>query len=145
MKSTFTGLFVVAVVTLVGCGSRDSAGGPGASNPTGKQPLIGQADNTFNLTAPSTTLKQGETKTVEIGIKRGANFQEDVVIKFDEVPKGVTMDPASPVIKHGETETKVALKAKADASLGDFTVKVTGHPTKGAVGSTELKITVKKD
>src|SRR5271165_897341 len=142
MKRTFVGLLVVALVALVGCAGKDSAGGPGATNPTGKQPHYGQPDNTFNLTAPSTSLKQGETKAVSIGIRRGTNFQEDVTLKFTDVPQGVTLDPASPVIKHGETETKVTLKAAADASLGDFTIKVTGHPTKGADGSTELKITV---
>lgn len=145
MKRTFAGLLVVALVALVGCGGKDSAGGPGATNPTGKQPLYGQADNTFNLTAPSTSLKQGETKVVSIGIRRGTNFQEDVTLKFADVPQGVTLDPASPVIMHGVTETKVTLKAAADASLGDFTVKVTGHPTKGGDGSTEFKITVAKD
>jgi uncharacterized membrane protein len=145
MKSAFAGLLVVAVVALVGCGGKDSAGGPGATNPTGKQPLYGQADNTFNLSAPSTSLKQGETKAVSVSIKRGTNFQEDVTLKFAEVPQGVTIDPASPVIKHGETESKVTIKAAANASLGDFTVKVTGHPTKGGDGSTDMKITVTKD
>jgi hypothetical protein len=29
-----------------------------------------------------------------------------------------------------------------DASLGDFTIKVTGHPTKGADATNEFKITV---
>jgi hypothetical protein len=145
MQRSFAGLLVMAVVALVGCGGKDRAGGPGATNPTGKQPLYGQADNTFNLTAPSTSLKQGETKAISIGIKRGTNFQEDVTLKFADVPQGVTIDPASPVIKHGETETKVTLKAAADASLGDFTIKVIGHPTKGADASHELKITVAKD
>jgi hypothetical protein len=145
MKRTFAGLLVAALVALVGCNSKDSAGGPGATNSAGKQPLFGQADNTFNLAAPSTSLKQGETKAVSIGIRRGTNFQDDVTLKFADVPQGVTFDPASPVIKHGETETKVTLKAAADASLGDFTVKVTGHPTKGGDGSTEFKIAVAKD
>jgi hypothetical protein len=145
MNRTFAGLLVVALVALVGCGGKDTAGGPGATDPTSKKPLYGQADNTFNLTAPSTSLKQGETKAVSIGIKRGTNFQEDITLKFANVPQGVTFDPASPVIRHGETETKVTLKAAADASLGDFTVKVTGNPTKGSDGSTELKLTVTKD
>jgi hypothetical protein len=135
----------MAVVALVGCGGKDTAGGPGATNPTGKKPLYGQAENTFNLTAPSTSIKQGETKAVSIGIRRGTNFQEDVTLKFADVPQGVTLDPASPVIKHGETETKVTLKAAADASLGAFTIKVTGHPTKGGDASHEFKITVAKD
>ena len=145
MKRAFAGLLAVALVASAGCDGKDKAGGPGATDPSAKQPRYGQAENTFNLTASSTSLKQGETKTVAIGIKRGTNFQEDVTLKFADVPQGLTIDPASPAIKHGETETKVTLKAAADASLGDFTVKVTGHPTKGGDASHELKITVAKD
>jgi hypothetical protein len=145
MKSAFAGLLVFGLIALIGCNGNDKAGGPGATESSGKQPLYGQADNTFNLTAPSTSLKQGETKTIAIGIKRGTNFQDDVALKFADVPQGVTLDPASPVIKHGDKETELKVKAAADASLGDFKVKVIGHPTKGGDGSTELKVTVAED
>ena len=146
MKRTLAGLLVVALVTLVSCSTgKDSPGGPGATNTTGKPPLYGQADNTFILTAPSTSLKQGESKTVLIGIKRGKNFQEDVTVQFAEVPQGVTLDPPNLDIKHGDTETKVTVKAAADASLGDFTIKVIGHPKTGKDATHEFKITVAKD
>jgi hypothetical protein len=56
----------------------------------------------------------------------------------------VTLDPASPVIKHGDTEAKITLKAADDAAVGDFTLKVTGHPTKGADAANEFKLTVDK-
>jgi hypothetical protein len=92
----------------------------------------------------STTLHQGETKEVPIGIERGKNFEGDVALKFADGPEGVTIDSPSPVIKHGDTEAKVTLKATNDASLGNFTIKVTGHPTKGPDATTELKITVIK-
>jgi hypothetical protein len=146
MKRALAGLLVVALVTLVGCNKgKDSAGGPGATNTTAKPPLYGQADNTFNLTAASASLKQGETKTVSIGISRGKNFQEDVTVKFTDVPQGVTLDPVTLTIKHGETEAQVTLKAAAEAALGDFTIKVIGHPTKGADATHELKINVAED
>ena len=81
---------------------------------------------------------------MSIGIERGKNFQEDVTLKFADGPKGVTLASANPVIMHGDTEAKVTLKATDDAALGDFTVKVTGHPTKGGDATNELKITVAK-
>ncbi len=59
-------------------------------------------------------------------------------------PQGVTLDSANPVIKHGDTEAKVTLKARDDAALGDFTIKVTGHPSKGADATNHLRITVAK-
>jgi hypothetical protein len=143
MKRSFAGLLVIALVAFTGC-DRGTRGGPGATDSTAKKPVYGQADDTFNLIVPhlSTTLKQGETKAVSISIARGKNFDEDVTLRFADVPKGVTLNPASPVIKHGDTEAKLTLKAADDAALGDFTVKVTGHPTKGAAALNEFKITV---
>ena len=40
----------------------------------------------------------------------------------------MTLDSANPVIKHGDTEAKVTLKAQGDASLGDFTRQGDGAP-----------------
>ena len=121
-------------------------GGPGVTGPRQNQPAYGAAAKTLNLSVPrsSTTVHQGETKEVSIGIERGTNFEGDVTFEFAQGPEGVTIESAKPIIKHGETTAKVTLKATADASLGDFTVKVTGHPIKGADATSEFKITVAK-
>lgn len=127
---------------LVGCGS-GSQGGPGASNKGG---VLSPADDAFTLSPPTlaTTIKQGESKVVEIDIKRGKNFAQDVSLKFDGLPKGVTADPASPDIKAGQEDAKVTLKAADDAALGDFTVKVIGHPKTGPDATNEFKLTIEK-
>ena len=150
MKSLHVSLVALALVAASGC-TQGTPGGPGATNTpsqpttvTAQKPVLGQAEETFNLSVPSlsTNLKQGETKTASISLTRGKNFDEDVTLKFDDMPKGVTIDPASPVIKHGDKEAKITFQAADDAALGDFTVKVTGHPTKGADAKTEFKLTV---
>ncbi len=143
MRNLFAGLLMM--VACAGC-SQAIPGGPGVTKPPQRQPAYGEADNTFNLSVPhmSTTLHQGESKEVSIGIDRGKNFDEDVTLTFADGPKGVTLDSAEPVIMHGATEAKVMLKATSDASLGDFTVKLTGHPTKGGDATNEFKITVAK-
>lgn len=145
MKSLFAGLAVTAVVLVTGC-AEGTPGGPGAKEVTANKPIVGQADNTFSLDVPkmSTTLKQGETKDLAIDVARGKNFSEDVELKFSGVPKGVTVDPASPVIRHSDKEAKITVKVADDAAVGDFTVKVTGHPTTGADAMNEFKITVTK-
>ena len=143
MKSFFAAILFGVLVTLMGCG-QGTSGGPGASSPPSKKPMLGQTEDTFSLAMPSTKLNQGETKTVSVGINRGKNFNEDVSLKLGALPKGVTLDPASALIKHGDTDAKFALKAAGDAALGDFTVTVTGHPTKGADAMAELKISVAK-
>jgi len=144
VKSSLAVLVGVALLVFTGC-NKGTEGGPGASNKSNKSHL-GQAEETFSLTVPmlSTKLKQGEAKVDSIGIKRGRNFDEDVTLKFDQLPQGVTIEPASPVINHGEKETKITIKAAEDAGLGDFTIKVTGHPTKGAEAMNNLKVTIEK-
>ena len=104
------------------------------------------AKDSFTLSMPllATSLKQGEKKTVPIDIKRQKSFDQDVTLSFGEMPTGVTVDPSTPVIKSGDAEAQVTFTAAADAALGDFTVKVTGHPTKGADASGEYKLTVAK-
>jgi hypothetical protein len=145
MKRLLVSLMGMALLGLAGC-NQGAPGGPGVTGPPAKNPFQGQADNTFNLSVPvlSTTIKQGETKRVSISIKRATNFDEDVALKFSALPPGVTFDPARPVIKHGDTEAKLALKATNTAALGDFTLYVVGHPKKGADASIEFKISVAK-
>jgi uncharacterized membrane protein len=104
------------------------------------------SENTFSLDAPNltTTLKQGEQQVVSIAISRGSKFDQDVTLTFDNLPKGVTIDPAKPVIKVGEKEAKVTIKAAADAALEDHEIKITGHPASGQDATNTLNITVSK-
>jgi uncharacterized membrane protein len=115
---------------------------------TTAKPVIGEAEETFTLNVPtlSTSIVQGETKAVTIGINRGTNFDDDVMLKLGELPQGVTVTPANPTLKAGEEEVKLSVTAAADAALGDFTIKLTGTPAKGGKDATnELNLTVEKE
>jgi uncharacterized membrane protein len=141
------GLLVAVAAVSTGCNNQNSAGGPGAKNSSNKSGThVGLEDNSFKLSPPmlATRLKQGETKETNIGIKRGKNFDQDVSVKFENVPKGVHIDPASSSIKHGDDEIKITVKADDDAAEGDFTVKVVGHPKTGDDATSEFKLTVSK-
>jgi len=113
---------------------------------TDANPLASDPENTFRLSVPtlSTHLKQGEKKVVTIGISRAKNFDQDVTVKFADVPKGVSIDPEEPVIKHGEKDVKVNVSAADDAALNDFTINIMGHPTTGPDATNELKLTIDK-
>jgi len=114
---------------------------------TANRPIVGEAENTFSLSVPtlSTTLKQGESKTVKISISRGKNFDEDVSLEVSDLPQGVTIEPERTMIKHGDKDATVTLHAANDAALGDFQLKVIGHPTQGPDATNEMKITVKEN
>lgn len=145
MKLLLVGL-LTAALTSAGCDKGGKAGGPGTTNPDVKPPLTGQADDTFTLTTASVTVKQAEAEPTAVGIKRGTNFAQDVTVSFADLPKGITADPASPVIKKSDTEAKFRLTAGEDAAPGEYVVKVTGHPGTGGDATNQFKLTVgKKD
>jgi hypothetical protein len=146
MRNTFATLLIV-VAAASGC----NRGSPGGSTSGGDhKPMFGEADGSFRITVPTlaTSLKQGEAKVVALGIKRGKNFEDDVQIKFENLPNGVTIDPPTTEIKRGDNEAKVTVKASdkedSKAAVGDFTVKVIGHPAKGGDASNELKLSIAK-
>ncbi len=143
MRTLFAGSLTLMLAILTGC-SQGTPGGPGTTDKDSKKPMYGQEDNTFNLSVPrtSTSLQQGEQLETTVGIKRAKNFDQDVTLKFADVPKGVTIEPASPVINSSDTESKIKFKAGDEAPLGDFKVQVTGHPRKGADAQIEFKLTI---
>src|SRR4051794_27186346 len=120
MKRSLGVLSLVCLLAFApGC-TMGTAGGPGATEPGRRQPIVGQPDETFQLHRGEASLRQGETKSVSIVIKRALNFDEDVTLQFADLPRGLTVDDASPRIKHGDSEARFALTAADDASLGDF-------------------------
>lgn len=103
--------------------------------------------DTFTMDLPGNVLwtagiKQGETKAFSISLSRKGDFKEDVALKFEGLPKGVSVDPAAPTIKSGEVEVKLMVKAEADAATGEHPVKVTGTPAKGAPVVQDFKLKV---
>jgi hypothetical protein len=143
MSRPFIGILFAALTAVVGCDQgKQTAGGPGATTSGEKPPLYGQKDDTFNLTLATQSVKQGDSKEVAVGIKRGNNFDQDVGLQFVDVPAGVTVNPPSLALKHGDADAKVTLKVTDEAVPGDYKVKVMGHPTKGGDATTEFKLTV---
>lgn len=143
MKKTVTALSMAMLAVLTGC-NQGTSGGPGAESPPATKSIVGQAEDTFSLSVPSTDINQGESKTVAIKISRGTNFSAGVTLSLVDLPPGVTLDPASPAIKPGDSESTFNLKAAADAAIGDFTISVVGHPSKGADAVSEAKLSVVK-
>ena len=150
MRKLLTVLAAGTLAALLGCNNAGTPGGSGVSKKEKDGTLdkthLTQGESTFNLKTPmtSTTVKQGEKTNVKIGISRGKNFGEDVALSFSEPPKGVTITPAKATLAAGDKEATVSVEATKEAALGDFTITVTGKPTKGPDAVNTFKITVKK-
>jgi uncharacterized membrane protein len=143
---------LAALVAFAGC-DRGTSGGPGVdkdkdtkSKAERIEDKVRQPADTFTLSVPTfaTKVKQGESREAVVGIKRGKNFDQDVTLKLSGLPQGVSVEPAEPAIKHGDKDVKLTFTAADDAALGDFTVKVAGHPETGGDATNEVKLTVQK-
>lgn len=142
-------LFAAGVMSATGCGEKSPPGGPGvkrdgaASTTQERTPIVGTAENTFRINTPSETdVKQGNTAEMTVGIDRGKNFDQDVVLSFDGAPKGVTFSPDRATVKNGEKNVKINVNAAADAPRGGHKVTVVGTPKTGPATSVQFRIDV---
>ena len=141
MKYFFAAIGICALAIPMGC-DRGTSGGPAAKDSPSAPTITRQSEDTFSLGVPSASVNQGESETVTIDISRGRNFGQDVTLTLGELPKGITLSPTNPQIKHGDTDAEFLLTAAPNAALGVFTVEVTGKPNTGASAVAEMKITV---
>jgi len=140
----------LALLVAIGCDKKGTTGGPGVSGTnnsgTGNATTttVSESRQTFNVTVPSTatTIKQGESKTVTIGVSRGRDFDQAVALKFNDLPAGVTVDPPNAAIKSGDKETSLGIAAAATAAPGDYVIKVVAQPATGDASTADLKIKV---
>lgn len=102
------------------------------------------AKDSFTVGLPilSTSLKQGESRTVAMTINRDRKFNDEVTLNFGKLPEGVSLEPSAPVMKQGDSESTITLTASNDAALGNFTIKVTGHTSDGVDVSKDFKLAV---
>jgi hypothetical protein len=135
------------LVGSMGC-DRGTVGGPNA--PTGsdnKAPVVASPkEGTFSIDVPTLAVKltQGEAKNATISLRRGKNFDQDVKLHFENVPKGITIEPANPTIARSETDAKLNMRAADDAPVGDHTITVSAQPATGAPATNTFTITVHK-
>jgi hypothetical protein len=143
IPSLLIGLTLAGLLAVTGCKTGEQ-GGPGADK--GNPNPLSAPDDSFTLTVPTTatTIKQGESKNVTIGIKRGKNFDQDVKLSFSGAPSGAKIDPSQPVLKKSEKEVSLTVAASKDAALGRHTITVTGAPARSgreATNTFDIKIT----
>ena len=81
-------------------------------------------EGTFSIDVPnlSTKLAQGESKNVAIDIRRGKNFDQEVKLSFQNVPKGVTIDHAQ-YEQAGSEIDRLLGNTVARLAFGDSTAK----------------------
>jgi len=111
-----------------------------------KQTTEAPGGEKLTLYAPSnqTLTAGGDPNPIDVSIKR-EKFNEPVTVKFDDLPKGVTVQETDMTIAKDKEKTTFNLKAAADApEVTDHPVKVTVTGPKSLTAEQKFKVTVKK-
>jgi uncharacterized membrane protein len=111
---------------------------------------VNRAENSkttaFTLKGPlfATTIKQGDTETVDVSVTRDEKYSHKVQLKA-EAPAGLKVEftPANVTPAYREN-VKLRITAEPKAALGEHTIRITGAPESGQPVATELKVTVRE-
>jgi len=135
--------FLFALAPLLGC-NQGATGEIGVGDPKANKSVSGRGDDTFSLSVPLmlTSLQQGTQAEGIIGISRAKNFDDDVTLEFKNIPAGVTIQPAHPTFKHGDSDSKVLFVVDDSAAKGEFKIEISGHPKQGAAEKIDFRFAV---
>jgi len=106
-----------------------------------------QAPMTLTLTPESEQVEAGKELKAKVKVERNPSLKGEIVLAFQNLPKGVTVEAAK--IPADQSEIEVVLKVAADAAVGAVNnVSVKGEATVGktklAATSPNVKLTVAK-
>jgi len=132
MKTAMVITFVatLAMVAAVGCMSPKGGGMSG--------------DEGFKIQVPmfSTDIKQGDRQTINVTLRRGDFFKQDVKLEMKASP-GISVMPTSFLVKASDTkDVPLQIVVPKDAPIGEYRVFVTGTPQTGQPTSIEIKVKV---
>jgi uncharacterized membrane protein len=146
MKRLIVSTLAAGLVAIVGCETRSTPGGPGASRPDNRSITGAPKRDTFDIKVPTgtTRIKQGEQKEVDITVERGAELKQDVTVECTKDATGLTVTPAKHTIKASDADTKVRLTIAAakDAAIGKDKVTVKASSESGAPTSKDFEVEV---
>ena len=130
MKTVITIILALALVAVIGCVSSRGGGMSGGEG--------------FKIVVPAldTTVRQGETRTVNVSLNRGDYFKRDVTLDI-RVSNGINVEPANALIRSSDKpDVTLRITAAKDAALGNYKVYLNGTPATGEATSMEFTVNV---
>lgn len=132
MKTLLTTVFALGFATLgLGCNKSPPGGEPGS---------------TFKVKGPdlATTLKQGESKVIDLSVDRDSNFKQAVKLDAGKSGEGLHTELSKSNVPNTEKDVKLTVKADKDAPLGDHVITITATPENGTATQVGVKVRVEK-
>jgi len=143
-------LAALAAIVVVGCNKSPEGGhttNSGSTNSSTNSSTSGEKA-TFTLHAPTltTTIKQDNSQSVDLTVKRGKDFKEGVKLSATSPSDKIKAEFNKDKVAASDPDD-VALKITVakDAPLGESVIKVTGTPDSGTATSVDVKVNVEKN
>jgi uncharacterized membrane protein len=130
MKTAMTLVMTLALAFTLGCMSPKGGGMSG--------------DEGFKIQVPmfTTDIKQGDRQTINVTIRRGEFFKQDVKLDIKASP-GINVTPTSFLVKANDAkDVPLQIAVPKDAPLSEYRIFLTGTPETGQPTSIELKVKV---
>jgi uncharacterized membrane protein len=130
MKTALAVVMTLALAFVIGCMSPK---GGGMSD-----------DEGFKIQVPMFTkdIKQGDRETLNVTIRRGEFFKQDVRLDIKASP-GISVTPTSLTVKANDAkDVPLQIAVPKDAPLSEYRIFVTGTPETGQPTSIEIKVKV---
>lgn len=130
MKGAVAVMLMLAVAASYGCMSPQGGG-------------LGK-DNGFKFSQPmfSVKMKQGETRTFKVELKRGKFFKEDVRVEA-RPSEGINVQPKEIVVKASDPgQVMFQVSAPANAPIGEYRIYIRGVPETGETTSLQVSVSV---
>jgi uncharacterized membrane protein len=145
-RHLFLAAALPAALLLIGCGPTTSGSGGTKSEVTKPDGSTTKVDESFKISGTGPyMLKQGETKSFEFKVDRGADMKSDVAITVDAGDSKLKVE-AVPAKVPASGDGKFAIKVTApdDAAVAEHTVKMSGKSDKGNPVDATFKVKVDK-
>jgi hypothetical protein len=125
-------VMAIALLAVGGCKKKSEPGGGS------------DKDDQVRIVVPrmATSIKQGETRAIDVELDRGKNMKDAVVALSFEAPPGVSVKPKAFTMKGGDSKMTLDVTVDKKADTGDKAIKVTEAPEKGDKASIDLPIKV---
>ena len=134
MRAAIAVAVMLAVALAGGCGMTSNSPQGGGM---GK-------DEGFKIGTPMTgvKLKQNETRTIKVELKRGKFFHQDVTVQA-RASEGITVEPAEVTLRASDPAQMILLvSAGKDTAIGEHRVYLKGVPQTGEPAMAGVKVTV---
>ena len=133
MKTAMALAMTLALAALCSCRSSSPRGG------------VMDKEHGFKIQVRRFTLgiKQGDTETARVSLKRGDYFKQDVRLQIN-VPQGLMIEPNDVLVKASDgPDLELQVTAAKDAALGKYRIAIKGTPATGEQTSDEFTVEVK--